>query len=305
MQPKSSISLFHFLLAILIAAVWGGSFIAIKKGLTSFPPFLFASLRFLLCALPFVFFVPRPTSWSSIFKIGFGFTLQFTCLFLGMKLGAPAGLSSLIMQSQVLLTALVATLFLKERLNIWQWGGIVIASVGISCIALRQNDLGQKTGLLMILLGSVGWMLANIFIKQSGAKNALHLMIWVSLVPPLPLLALSYGFERHLWMDVALQMQLSGILSLAFVAYGSTLLGYTLWGFLLRKYPASLVVPFSMLVPIFGMGFGWFLLGESFGWGTVGIAALIFGGICLVVFRIPIGVLNNQGTSREMERKAP
>src|SRR3954465_2133725 len=93
----------HLLLALAVVFVWGTNFVVIKWGLEEFPPFLFAALRFLLCALPLVFFIRRPrVSWAKL--AAFGVLLgagQFGLMFLAMRSDVTPGLASLIIQVQV------------------------------------------------------------------------------------------------------------------------------------------------------------------------------------------------------------
>ena len=50
----------HLLLAVLITAIWGINFSVIKLGLQEVDPFILAGIRFLLCALPALFFIAKP-----------------------------------------------------------------------------------------------------------------------------------------------------------------------------------------------------------------------------------------------------
>ena len=69
--------------------------------------------------------------------------------------------------------------------------------------------------------------------------------------------------------------------AIAYVAWISTLLGFGIWGFLLRRYESSVVAPFSLLVPVFGLGFAALLLGEELTWRTVVAALLVVSGVLL------------------------
>ena len=83
----------HVLLAFAIVAIWGTNFVVIKVGLAAFPPFLFALLRFVFSALPFVFFVRRPDvawRWLALYGVILG-AGQFGLLFYAMRAGAAAG----------------------------------------------------------------------------------------------------------------------------------------------------------------------------------------------------------------------
>ncbi|MGZ4279945.1 MAG: EamA family transporter, partial [Solirubrobacteraceae bacterium] len=107
----------HNALAVLIAAVWGVNFVVIHAGLQHFPPLLFSALRFTFVGFPAVFLVGRPrVRWYWVVAIGGSLgVFSFGLLFVGIDQGMPAGLSSLVLQSQVIFTVAFAALALGER----------------------------------------------------------------------------------------------------------------------------------------------------------------------------------------------
>src|SRR5690349_5845365 len=132
----------HVAIAVLIAAIWGVNFVVIDVGLASLPPLLFAGLRFVAAAVPAVLFVRRPAipwHWFVIVGLPLGVG-QFGLLFIGMHMGMPAGLSSLVLQTQALFAALLAAVMLRERPRRTQLAGMVVAFAGIALIGL---SLGQ------------------------------------------------------------------------------------------------------------------------------------------------------------------
>ena len=138
------------LLALVVIVVWGMNFVVIMVGLHDVPPMLLGALRFMLAAVPAVFFIKRPQvplRWM----LAYGLTIslgQFAFLFTAMKHGMPAGLASLVLQSQAFFTLFFAALFLGERLRAANLLGLVIAACGLAMI-------GAQTGLGMTLSGFV------------------------------------------------------------------------------------------------------------------------------------------------------
>jgi len=272
---------FHILLAVLVALVWGFNFVAIKVGLLTMPPLMFSGLRFALAAAPFLPFYRSPgIAWKWILGIGLALGVgQFGLLFMAINLGMPAGLSSAVLQTQVFFTTIFAAVTLHERPNIRQLVGMAIAFCGVMTIAggLEINSLGP---FLMLIAAAAFWAISNILTRRAMARDPLRLMVWVSVVPPLPLLALSWMFEGPERMTAAMTgMNWLGFGSLAYIAFGATIVGYGLWSFLLRRYPAAVVAPFSLLVPLFGLSFGTLLLGEQPGLQKLAGAALIILGV--------------------------
>ncbi|MQY06019.1 EamA family transporter [Actinomadura macrotermitis] len=287
----------HVLLATFIAAIWGFNFVPIKVGLESFPPLLFAALRFAAAALPAVFFVRRPpVGWRWLALIGLPLGVgQFGLLFIGMHLGMPAGLSSVLLQTQALFTALFAGLFLRERLTVMRAAGMAVAFGGVALLGAAQS--GGRGGPVLAFLLCVGaaamWALANVGMRRmnetAGAPvDAFGFMVWMSLVPILPLLALSLAFEGPGAIPWAVHhVTWAGAGSLAYIAYVSTLVGFGAWGWLMRRYPAGTVGMYSLLVPPFGLASAVVVLGEHVGALRLTAAALIVGGVALSGLRLP------------------
>ena len=284
----------HILLAVSVAAVWGFNFVAIKVGLQDFPPLLFTTLRFLLAATPLLVLGVKggpPVAWRYVLGIGLVLgALQFALLFAGINVGMPAGLSSLVLQSQAFFTLLFATVLLGDRPGPRPLVGMVVAFAGIGLIALEMPAGGSRLGLVMVIGAAVAWGAGNILMKQAKAPDLFRLMLWVSLVPPLPLFLLSLGLEGPERIGHALtSLTWPGFASLAYIAAGATLFGFASWGFLLRHYPASMVAPFSLLVPIFGMSSSAVLLGEDFSPAKAAGAVLVFTGLAITVLKLPRG----------------
>jgi len=114
------------LLALVVALCWGFNFVVIKVGLDSFPPILFSALRFTCAAFPAVLIWGRGSiQWRWILSMGLILgTIMFTLLFIGMHLGMPAGLSSIVLQVQVVFTLLLSGLILRDQPSLWQKIGI-------------------------------------------------------------------------------------------------------------------------------------------------------------------------------------
>ncbi|MGH8433223.1 MAG: EamA family transporter [Pseudomonas sp.] len=251
----------HALLALLVTLIWGINFVVIKVGLHDFPPLLFCALRFALAALPLLFLRgPMPAPLWRIVQIGMWLgVIKFGLLFVGLHLGMPAGLSSLVLQSQVFFTVLIAAVFLGERPTVRALAGLLLAA-------------------------ALAWAFANITTKQSGATDMLRLICWVSLVPPLPLLGLSYLLEGPAAIHAALShFSWQGVGALLYIAFLATTVGFGIWSFLLRRYPANVVAPFALAVPVSGLLAGWLLLDESLSLSSWLACGLVFVGLAISV----------------------
>ncbi|GAB6262528.1 EamA family transporter [Photobacterium sp. 53610] len=271
--------------ALLVVLIWGVNFSAIKIGLETLPPILFSALRFAVVALPAVFFVPFPkTSVFNVLGVGlFLGVLKFGLLFIAMKADASAGLSSLILQAQVFFTIGLSVLLYKEAIGKHHAIGILIASTGFSLFLMESGGNITALGLVMILAAAFCWAIANSIMKRMKGVNLLHFMVWVSLVPPAPLLVISYFTETSDPISLLLAAKTETWLAISYVSYISTLLAFALWGHLLKSYPAATVTPFALLIPVVGMITAALLLGERMAESEILGAGFIFLGLAVCV----------------------
>jgi O-acetylserine/cysteine efflux transporter len=162
---------------------------------------------------------------------------------------------------------LLAGIFLAERISRRQVIGIVLAVAGLAGIAAHRGETAALLPVVLTLAGGLGWAIGNVCSRKAAAPNPLHLTLWMSVVPPLPMLAVSLYVEgperigRSLSTAFTAQA-LPAVLGLLYIVVVATLLGYGIWNTLLSRYPSSSVAPFSMLVPIVGVLSSWALFGE-------------------------------------------
>ncbi|UZP68159.1 EamA family transporter [Desulfovibrio mangrovi] len=272
-------------LAVLVALVWGVNFVVIKVGLGAFPPILFVALRFFFAAVPAVFFISRKgIPWRWLIAIGMTLgVVKFGLLFVGMNMGMPAGLSSLVLQCQAIFTLFMTALVLKDVPTKWQACGVAVACAGMGLLVSDMSGTPSFTGLMLVIAAGFFWGVSNILMKKVGKVDMLSLIVWMSLVPPLPLLGLSALMETGQWEAVT-HMTLTGASVLFYIAIISTVFAFGIWAHLFKQYSPNMVAPFSLLVPIFGIVSASVVLGEEFTAVEMTASCLVLGGIFLVVF---------------------
>lgn len=275
------------ILALLVVIVWGLSFIAIRWGVDEVAPLLMTALRYTFAALPAVFLVRKPNvAWRVLIAYGLAIGVgQFGFLFVAVKLGMPPGLGSLVVQLQVFFTIGLAVIFLGERPKPVQWLGALVAFAGIGVIGLERLEGAALIPLLMTIAAAFCWATGNTVTKQAGKIDMLGFVVWSSLVPPIPLLAMSLLFEGPGAIPAAIQnITWLGGGSLLFMAWIATLFGYGTWSVLLARYPAGVVAPLALLVPVSGAGAAALLLGETISTLEIAGSVLVFAGLLLNVF---------------------
>ncbi len=255
-------------IALLVVIVWGANFTVIKLGLDGIPSMLLACLRFLITALPAVFFIKRPNlEWKYI--IFYGLTVgvgQFACLFYAMEIGMPASLASIIVELQAFISPFFAWIFLKERLKTKQVIGFLVAAVGLFIIGIASgaNKITKVpiNAFILTILAPVFWAISNIIVRLSSQKaiakeeklDMLSLIVWGSLIPPLPLLAFALIFDTpETLIGVISNLKGISVFAVLYLSIGATLFGYGMWCKLIAKYSIAKIASLSLLVLIVGL----------------------------------------------------
>ena len=284
---STSLSRADWAKALVVVVVWGLNFVVMKWGLATLSPLVLCALRFLAASLPFLLFVrpPRHLSWGVMAAYGLVQGVgQFGLLFTGMQLGMPAGMSSVVLQTQAFITMLMAAALLGETPHRWQWLGLCIAIGGLVFIGAAHGDGASGmtlAGFLLTVGAAAMWAGSNLLTRvaaRQGPYEPVSFIVWSSVFPIVPLLLLACVVDG----SEAVVQQLRGLGGrelgvVAYLALLSTLLGYGLWTRLLQRYAASIVAPLSLLVPVVGLLSAMLLLGErptAWQWmGTLGVLA--------------------------------
>ncbi len=280
----SPLPLRHFLLARAVVAVWGINFVVIKFALGQRPPLLMAALRFGLVLFPGLFFISRPSVPLGNLAL-YGFLIgacQFGLLYIAMNRDISPGLASLVIQVQVFFTIGLAMRMSGEQVRPFQGFALLLATGGIVVIMLHTDGSTTPLGLVLVLLAALAWAGGNIAAKQGAPANMLAYVVWSSAFAVPPLVALSLAVEgRDAIVSALTTADSAAWAAVAWQAWGNSLFGYAVWGWLLARHPAATITPMAMLVPVFGIGASALLLGESLPAWKLAAAALVLAGLAL------------------------
>jgi len=274
----------HFLLALAVVCVWGSNFVVIKLALADLPPLLFATLRFVLALLPAMFFLRRPTvAWNNLalygLLIGVG---QFGSLYVAINGHISPGIASLVIQVQVFFTIGMSIWLSGERVRVFQWLALLLATLGIAVILGHTDGATTVAGVTLVLIAALSWAGGNMAAKHGNPANMLAYVVWSSAYAIAPLLVLSLLVEgRNADLAGLRQATWGTWAAVAWQAWGNTLFGYAVWGWLLARHPAATVTPLALLVPVFGMGASAGLLNEPLPVWKLAAAALVISGLAL------------------------
>ena len=281
-------------IGLIIIFIWGFNFVVIAWGVESMPPLLMGGLRFLLVALLGSLFIAKPNipwRWMTLYALTLCFG-QFSLLFSALAFGMPAGLASLVLQSQAVFTLLFSLFMLKEQIKNSQILAMLIAGGGLYIIGSSgQAHSMTLLGFSLTIAAAIAWGLGNVvnrLINQRGYRANIGLVVWSSWIAMVPFFVTSYWVEGEVAIVNSLQ-NLNGIsvFVLFYLAIAASMIGYSLWSYLLTNYPAGQVAPLTLGVPIVGIMSASLLLNEQMS------AQQIFG-IVIVMLGLLVNTLGSK-----------
>ncbi|WP_375568525.1 EamA family transporter [Ahrensia marina] len=280
----------HMALALLVAAIWGIAFTVIRLGLDVVSPLLLTALRFVFAAFPLLLFLRPPKApWHIVVAYGvIQGAIMFGLVFHAISIGMPAGLASLVVQCQVFFTVGLAALFDGERPKRHHFLAAGIAALGIFVIALAKTD-GQTVPLwplILTVMAAFAWGMANIVSRRAKSADPVSFVVWSSAAAPPLLVAGSLVLEPGA-LNALMGLRGVDLWTLTWttmaLAVPTTILAFAIWVWLLRTYQAAIVMPFALLVPIFGFGGAALFLGERWSLGIGVGAVLVLAGLAINV----------------------
>ena len=268
-----------------MAAIWGIAFVATRIGLDSFSPPALAALRFVIASAAAVFLSRPPVPWTALCAVGATlFAGQFLFQFFGIALGMPPGLAAVVVQTQALFTIVLAAVALAERPTGRQLTGTAVAFGGLAVIAATMGGDLTPAGLVLTTLSAVSWAIGNTLLKRLPRVELLNLIAWLSLVPPLPCLALSIALDGPGDPFAALaRASWTGVAAAVYLGLVATVLAYAIWAHLLRRYPAAMVAPFALVTPFVAAAGSSIVFGERFPPLRLAGMALVLAGLTIIL----------------------
>jgi O-acetylserine/cysteine efflux transporter len=267
-----------------VAVLWGLAFVATRIGLDELSPPQLTAARFVIAAAPALVTAPPAAPWPALIAVGLTlFAGQFLFQFFGIAAGMPPGLASVVVQSQALFTIALATLFLQERPTRRQLAGLVIGLAGLAAIGSTVGGDLSPAALVLTLASPLSFAVGNLLLKRLPAAAPIALVAWLSLVPPLPALAVATALDGPRAIADVAALSWRGVAAAVYLGALATTLAYAMWGDLLRRYPTAVVAPFALLVPFVAAASSALVFGERFGGVRLVGMALVLCGLAAIV----------------------
>ncbi|MEA4870343.1 MAG: EamA family transporter [Christensenella sp.] len=272
--------------------IWSSSFVAIKVAYETFPPITLGAARFAVAALILgaLTLLPgnrRKLERTDILSVAVSGLLGITVYAVLQNIAmqwTSASNATLIIASYPIITVLLETLIYKVKLNPFKVVGIIIAIAGVVVLSYRKQEERQQNellGILMLIVAGVAWAFYNFLTKKVVNKYPpISLLFYQTLFGAIFMLPLSL-FERGQWMAPTTM----SFLMMLFLGVFCSVIAYLLYNLGLKALSPSAVTSMLNLVPIFGVLFSFFLLGEAITPRMVAGGAIIILGVMLSVRR--------------------
>lgn len=246
----------HLFMALLISAVWGANFVAIKVGLQQFPPFLLSSLRFsliLVLFLPYLKIARGQMLHILVISI-FAGALHFAATFLGLNLARDASSVAIAVQLNVPFATLLAVIFLGEKVHAWRITGILLAFTGAIVLGFDPHVFAYINALFVIAFAAFVYAVGTVVMRRVKGVGVFQLQAWIAFISAPFLITLSLLTEPGQWRHLPeiTPMTLGAVL---FSTFGASIFGHGGIYYLLQRYPVATVSPFLLLAPVFGVVF--------------------------------------------------
>lgn len=276
-----------FLLFAGVCLVWAFNTIISKIIVTQFgvPPLFYSAARFLvvlIAVFPFLLPAPKPL-WRLIVValcMGGG---AFALNFIGLQTASPSA-AAVVWQLGLPLTILLSVVILGERIH-WRRGmGVALTFGGVLAVMWRPNDMAASAGLLWIAASAAAGSVGAVLMKQMEGVKPLRLQAWVALISLVPLLALSPVLEPGA-IHIAIEAGWVFVGAVLFSGLVVSVVGHTLYYWMIQRYEANLVAPLSLMTPIFTMVLGVLITGDAVD-GQMAIGSLVaLVGVLIIALR--------------------
>ena len=274
-------------LAVLVMVIWGYNFVVAKTGLTELPPIFMMGLRFAFSAMLLVPFVAMPRGRMkeiAALSVVLG-AVHFSMMFTGLKT-IDASTAAIAIQLQVPFSALLATVLLSDPPGWRRLAGMAVAFGGVVLIAGEPRFAGDLWALGLVIGAAFVWAVGNIQVKKMGRIDEMALLAWMSVMAAPQLFLLSWMLEDGQFA-AAQAATWRGWGAVAYQAVVVVAISYGIWYRLLTRHSVNAVVPYTLLVPLFGVASAVLWLDETLTTRVVFGGAITILGVAIILLRRP------------------
>ncbi|HEX9949321.1 MAG TPA: EamA family transporter [Thermodesulfobacteriota bacterium] len=274
-----------------VCLFWGTTYLAIRIGVRTLPPALFAGIRFFVAGAVFLAYLkirgvslPDKRELLNIAIVGILLLVIANGCVVWAEQWVPSGLAALIVATLPFWVSGIEAIWPSgNRLNIFKILGIAIGFFGLVILfapALKSSlDQAYLKGVLALLFAPLSWALGSVYAKYHPTRTA-----------PLMAAALQMVIAGIILMFIGVilnevprfDFNLEGLAALVYLAIFGSIIGYGSFIYALAKLPAAKVSMYAYVNPIIAVLLGWLILGEQLDWRVAIATAVILLGVVLV-----------------------
>ncbi len=293
MQQASRSRLIAAFAAVYV--VWGSTYLAIRFGVETIPPFMMAGMRFVFAGIALYAWArfrgalpPTRIEWRSAAIIG---TLL---LFVGnggvtwAEQRVPSGITAL----------LVATVPMWIVLIDWLWygavrprpgavAGIIVGLIGVVMLIGPDQLFGHNRidlgGVGVLMVACVSWAVGSLYSRTAVLPASPLMATSMEMLAGSVVLFIAAAFNGEFQRFDPAAVSLRSWLSVGYLSVFGSIIGFTAYVWLLRVAHASRVATYAYVNPVIAIFLGWSLAGEQFAVQMLVAAAIIILAVVLII----------------------
>jgi drug/metabolite transporter (DMT)-like permease len=278
----------------IVYVVWGSTYLAIAYVVETMPPFLSASVRFLIAGgILYAFAIrrgdregdrPGVPQWRAAAIVG-------TLLFMGGNGGVvwaeqhvPSGIAALIVASVPLWMALIAFVALRERLPRIAVAGLV---VGFAGTALLIRPSGSQhvdlTGALVLVGASISWSIGTLYAIRAPLPKRGSLSAGMQLLCGGVVLGIVGAASGEIGRVETSSFSRSSLLALAYLIVFGAVIAFSAYSYMVRNTSPAIVSTYAYVNPVIAVFLGWAIRDEPLRSSTIIAGAVIVVAVAMIV----------------------
>ena len=291
-MARPQISRSAWLALAIVYVVWGSTYLGIELAVRTMPPFLMASMRFLIAGpLLYVWATrrgdrsDRPTArhWLSAFLIAAPMLAIGNAAVGWAEQTIDTGTASLIIASVPLWMALLDRVFYAQRLARTMVIGLVVGFGGVGLLVAPGGSGAGDSRAILLVFSSLAWALGSLYSRQAPQPQRPLVAAAMQMTAGGLILAVVSAVSGEASGFHVSQVSLESWLGLAYLVVAGSLTAYTAYMWLLREVPTSLVGTYAYVNPVVAVMLGTVVLGEPLTWRTLVGGGVILASVALIV----------------------
>ena len=285
-----------YLALLCVGFFWGTTFLAIRVGVETIPPFLIAGIRNLISGtIIFLYlFSQKKLERINLRQFFRAFILSLLMIVLANGLTTysekyiTSGLASLISTLTPFCVLILNLILGFEKISVKTILGILLAMCGIFLI--YQTSLSDllipeyRQGICALLMAILAWSIGTIFMKR-GSENALSMLMNVCVQMLIAGVVLT-SVQFYLTPNISTQSwSTESICAMIYLALFGSVVGYVAFSYLISQLPSTKVVVLSYVNLVVALFLGWLILDEIITGRILVATILIISGVVIVNYK--------------------